>query len=366
MKKKFQRLYLHIPFCASKCSYCAFYSIPKPEKDLVEKYFLRLEEEIKENKGETGVLDSIFIGGGTPSWLPPEKLEKLFKMISANFAVSKDAEISIECNPESLNSEKISIIANFANRISLGVQSFSPEFRKILGRNCSSYQIDKAFELVRESGIKNFGCDLISSIPGQSLENWFFDLESAIKTGIRHLSAYSLTYEEGTVLTKNQDWQYDDDLESEMWLETQRLLVSEGLQRYEISNYAFPGFECRHNMRIWFGSGYLGLGPAATSFDGKNRWTQPCDIKSWLEKKSPEMDIISPEARASEILAMGLRTSQGWNVDQLYEATGFKLEKWKETLKELESLGMIKLEKDGISCTRKGLLLWNEVAEMLL
>lgn len=363
---KIEDLYIHVPFCASKCSYCAFYSISNPDKDLQEKYFTRLEEEMKENADKAGMLESIYLGGGTPSWLSTDKLEKLFKMISANFAVSENAEISLECNPESLNPEKVAIIANFADRISLGIQSFSANFREILGRISTDRHIWHAFELIQGAEIANFGCDLIYSIPGQSLQNWILELETALKNGVRHLSAYSLTYGEGAALTKDPDMKYDEDLESEMWIEAGKLLGSKGLERYEISNYAVPGFYCRHNMRTWFGGRYLGLGPAATSFDGKNRWTQPSDIGAWLEKKQPEMDIISPEARAAEILIMGLRTSQGWSRKQFKEATGFPIERWEEHLNELQSLGMLVLEKDRIYCTEKGFLLWNELAETLL
>jgi oxygen-independent coproporphyrinogen-3 oxidase len=424
------RLYIHVPFCASKCGYCAFYSLPSPKADTVDLYLQKLAHDFKTSSHLCGKLDSVFIGGGTPTFLSAQNLRILFSLIQSHFDISASAEISIECNPETLTSEKARIIANFANRVSLGVQSFNPRFRRILGRQGAVSTIEKAISLLMKNGVSNIGCDLIYAIPGQTPEDWQRDLEKAVSFPLKHISAYSLTLEEGTVLaermtnnecrtTNNEvqniidtrllapDTRYQmsdgrrqtaedrqltandrrpttDDCSIKMWNLAGTVLKKQGFHRYEISNYAKRGFECRHNVEIWYGDKYLGFGPAAASFDGKKRWTNVSDLPKWLSGSAPEIDSIPPEKRAREIFVMGLRTSQGWNKKHFQEASGFKAETFNSELDkcntgilpadskskflfdELKAQKLIRETADRIYCTRKGLLLWNEVAEILI
>ncbi|MFZ2657571.1 MAG: radical SAM family heme chaperone HemW, partial [Victivallales bacterium] len=367
------RLYIHVPFCASKCGYCAFYSIPCPESEIICAYLNKLENDLKKVSRSCGKIDSIFIGGGTPTYLSASNLKRLFSSVSSHFEISADAEISIECNPETLTAEKAESIADFANRVSLGIQSFNPKFRKILGRQGSTSSIGKAIKFLSDTGIRNIGCDLIYAIPGQSLDDWTSDLEKAASFPIKHISAYSLTVEEGSLLSEkfpipatDDQRPTTDDSPIKMWNLAATVLKKHGFSRYEISNYSKRGFECRHNLEIWYGDKYLGFGPAASSFDGINRWTNVSDLKKWLSGTKPEIDSIPAERRAREIFVMGLRTSQGWDKIFFHRKTGFKVDIFSPALIELKQHKLI-AETDGkIFCTKKGLLLWNEVAERLI
>lgn len=371
-KRKMQRLYVHVPFCARKCDYCAFYSEPAPDEAHINAYLNRLEEEFKSNSVLCTDLKSIYIGGGTPSLLNTAQLSRLFAVIRENFSIAEKAEISIECNPESLSAENVPVIANFANRISVGVQSFNCEFRKTIGRAGKTEAIAKAFDLLNSHGMDNIGCDLIYAIPGETLADWAAELKQAVCLPVKHISAYSLTFEEGTKLCKTQnpgkEFNCDDYMETEavMWEFTDDFLDNHNFSRYEVSNYSQPGYTCQHNEGIWFGEPYLGCGPSASSFDGKLRWTNRASIKKWLAKEKPEYDSIPEESRAREIFVMGLRTVQGWDVQVFYECTGYNLSQWSQELKTLVGAGLISWSPQKIKCTAKGLLLWNEIAETLI
>ncbi|MCX6984452.1 MAG: radical SAM family heme chaperone HemW [Lentisphaerae bacterium] len=386
-----KRLYIHVPFCASKCGYCAFYSLPLPEPDDIDSYLGKLEQDFISSSHLCGKLESVFIGGGTPTFLSAQNLKKLFSLIRSHFNISASAEISIECNPETLTSEKARIIADFANRVSLGIQSFNPGFRRILGRQGSVSTIEKAVTILTKNGVGNIGCDLIYAIPGQTPEDWQDDLEKAVALPLKHISAYSLTVEEGTRLAEEnskfeiQNLKFENknnsnckhletndrrpsasDCSLKMWNLAGTVLKKHGFHRYEISNYAKRGSECRHNLEIWYGGKYLGFGPAAASFDGKKRWTNVSDLQKWLGGTGPEIDLIPSEKRAREIFVMGLRTSQGWNKKYFLRRTGFDLNLWNADLAPLLDTRLLIETAENIKCTKKGLLLWNEVAESLI
>ncbi len=363
---KFQRLYVHVPFCAAKCAYCAFYSEPHASAVDIEAYFKRLEREFKEHALATSPLESIYIGGGTPTWLSARNLRRLFELIRANFAVADGAEISIECNPETLTPAKAREIAKFADRVSVGIQSFNPKFRRIIGRQGRAESIVPAFEMLAAEGIANLGADLIYAIPGQSLADWRNELERACMLPVKHVSAYSLTFEEGTALATRHGLNHEHDLSAEMWKLAGRFLSTRGFRRYEISNYARKGSECAHNLGTWFGDTYLGCGPAASSFDGTRRWTNPASLAKWCRGEAPEIDEIPPERRAREIFTMGLRTSQGWNRECFKAATGFDFMEWQSDMAQIAAAGLLNLSEEKVRCTARGLLLWNQVAERVI
>jgi putative oxygen-independent coproporphyrinogen III oxidase len=373
MNKKIQRLYIHVPFCSRKCDYCAFYSEPAPTTDMIKGYLSRLEEEFIGNAPLCSELNSIYIGGGTPSLLNIGQLTQLFEKIVANFAISQNAEVSIECNPESLNAENVPVIANFANRVSIGVQSFNCEFRKTIGRSGNVKTINNAVELLNSNGIDNLGIDLIYAIPGETLDDWKSELKKAISLPVKHISAYSLTFEEGTELFNrncdsntniSSDIHMDND--AAMWEYAGDFLQDNGFPQYEISNYAHPEYTCKHNEGIWLGDTYLGCGPAAASFDGQNRWVNPSSLDQWLAGEKAEIDIISPEKRAKEIFVMGLRTTKGWESDDFMSMTGYKWEDWLDELSVPINSGLLEQTEKNITCNRQGLLLWNEIAEILI
>ena len=383
MKNSIDRLYIHVPFCQNKCSYCAFHSVPISNTDtLVKQYLTKLEEDIKESSHLASPLQSIFIGGGTPSFLSNNDLEKLFTIISDNFTIAEQAEISIENNPESLTEEKIKIISNFANRVSIGVQSFNENHLSIIGRTGNNQSIHNIIDTFVKNNINNISIDLIYGIPIQTTKDWEKELETALELPIKHLSVYTLTFEEGTQLYSdyNAKLSKQDEITAEMWELTAEIL-SPKFYRYEISNYSKPGYECKHNLDIWFGGKYLGQGPTASSFDGKIRWTEQ-KLNRWLEYKQPDIDELPYHKRLREIFVMGLRTTYGWiieeqqNGDVLLLAPHFKskfiIEKqdWKVLYNKFVALNKNKLleiddrnsNKIKISPTPKGLLFWNEVA----
>ncbi len=304
--------------------------------------------------------ETIFVGGGTPTLLPDELLKRFCEVV-----LFARAEISMESNPETLTPEKFAILADSITRLSLGVQSFDRDFRQVLGRCTSDEAIASAIKLARNSKL-SFNIDLIYGIPGQTLEDWRNELKQVIDCGVNHVSCYNLTIEEGTLLAERAGVSAvaDDDLAADMWYAAGEILGEAGLKRYEISNYARPEAECRHNLNIWHGDNYLGLGPAASSFDGTDRWVQPSNLETWLKGGKPETDAIDAEMRRSEIFAFGLRTIEGW------ERQSWKFSDWDERRDHMKKLGfpsdILKITADRIRLTEKGLLLWDSIAEACL
>ena len=398
---RINNLYIHIPFCKNKCDYCAFHSIPCPSVSAIDLYFKSLKNEIDKTKELTKELDSIYIGGGTPSLLSVCNLEKLFKLIHNNFKISDKAEISIECNPDSLDLEKIKLISGFANRISLGIQSFNSEFRQTIGRKGSIKKLDFIFDNFLNNNIYNLSADLIYAIPTQTVDNFREDLNTLLNYPIKHTSLYSLTFEEGTKLSKESNCNENDfdELSAEMWQIAEFELGRKNINRYEVSNYAKEGYKSKHNMNTWFGGTYLGLGPTASSFDGKIRWNNQ-KYDKWLkyvetqyfasEKENtlylaerngiPEIDKIPRIDRFIEIFIMGLRTSSPWTIEEMpqhiilrsnYNTPPLTLEKHQwvklfETLSNLKEIAFLNIEQNKntylVSSTKKGMLFWNTLA----
>lgn len=258
--------------------------------------------------------------------------------------------------------------ASGVNRVSIGVQSFSAELRGILGRDSSLDQLLMLLENLPAEGIGNIGIDLIYGIPTQKIIDWRKDLITALDPGITHLSTYELTLEEGSRLA-NREAVTEPDPEStlKMWHEADKVCQEYGLERYEVSNFSHPGFNCRHNQAVWHGASCLGCGPSACSFNGRDRWMNPADLNSWLQGKPPEKDEIPVEARASEILAFGMRTRTGWSIKRFKEKTGF--DPWLLRGSQLTALAADELlEIDGpmIRPSARGLLFADHIAEQLL
>jgi len=398
-------IYIHVPFCVKKCGYCVFHSLPASNNsELISAYLDKLKYQIKINNHLVSHIESIYIGGGTPSSLSLHQLENLFNLILENYHISDNAEISIECNPESISDDKIKLISNFANRISFGVQSFNQSHRNILGRVADNHTILEAIESASKNNINNISIDLIYGIPSQSLNDWKAELNQSLQLPIKHISTYALTVEEGSELYSiyNTELNNFDEIVTDMYTITEDLLSANNIHRYEISNYSKPRFECKHNIDIWYGGKYLGLGPTASSFDGVNRWTQPTS-NQWLNSEKPEFDIISTNQRILEVFMMGLRTTLGWNIMNHKNAEKvilkspytsnipqqivlnniqtisdsqlcLSIDMWNNILERLKvtisyDLIQIKRTSNGIasiSATEKGLLFWNEIAMALI
>ncbi|MFA6929162.1 MAG: radical SAM family heme chaperone HemW [Lentisphaeria bacterium] len=364
----FRSLYVHIPFCEAKCDYCAFYSEPASSAELRQKYLSRLAEEFAQKSEHCLPLRSIFLGGGTPSCLNAAELKRLLSLIQQYFRFVPDCEFSMEANPNSLNEEKIRIASELGiNRLSLGVQSFQPAIRQILGRRGSLQNLPEILRLAEKYNLKNLNIDLIYNIPGQTRQDWKKDLQLACALQPSHLSAYALMLEEHTPLAKRLSPQDDDDEFCNFWNLTDEVLATKKLARYEISNFSRPGCQCRHNNEVWHGQTYLGCGPAAVSFDGENRPANPANLQDWLKNATQTQDILTQEQRAAEILAFGLRTLAGWNCTEFQQLTGFTPRKLRaNALTRLEQLELLEITENYIRPTAKGLLFNDDILESLI
>lgn len=370
MRRAYRHLYIHVPFCAAKCDYCAFYSIPCAESaKRIPAYLDHLEKEIATHAARCEPLQSIFIGGGTPSILSPDQLRRLLQ-ITARIPRENSIEISMECNPSSLNAERIDALAACGvNRLSLGIQSWNTELRRTLGRHTELRSPQALVERIRSVGIERIGADLIYAIPGQTTRQWSDDLKRTADLGVQSLSAYALSIEEGTRLADRPSGHRlaEEETAVAMWHSCETVLAPYGLHRYEVSNFALPGAECRHNNRIWHGDTYLGCGPAACSFDGKNRAANPADLDAWLNGAAAQTDILPPDQRAAEILAFGLRTTTGWPLNEYRKTTGFDpYELCADELRALCAQELLECTNTTIRPTRKGLLFADTVCETLL
>ena len=364
----FHSLYVHIPFCEAKCDYCAFYSIPDSSPQLRQKYLQRMEEEFSQHFSQCLPLRSIFLGGGTPSSLSVAELTRLLTLIRTWFNLLPDCEFTMEANPNSLSAEKLQIATGFGvNRISLGIQSFNPQIRKILGRKGSLEYLQEIHALIKKNSLLRLNLDLIFNIPGQTLSDWKMDLQQACAMVPDHLSAYALMIEEGTPLAKRIPHDGDDDDFCTFWETTDEILNAHGLSRYEISNFARQDMFCRHNFEIWHGQTCLGCGPAAVSFNGSNRPANPHTLQDWLQHASKIDDLLPPDKRAAEILAFGLRTTAGWKEQDFEQLTGFNPRKLKgDELQKLEQLQLLELDQECIRPTQKGLLFNDDILEALI
>ena len=359
--------YIHIPFCRGKCGYCAFYSEAGAAPQEIAAYLRRLENAVSAMTVDEP-LRTIYLGGGTPTLLDLPQLEKLFDIIF-RFDRTDDCEISIEANPETLTREKLDLLKRRGvNRISCGVQSFDPHLRSVLGRQCGQTALERALELIGETGFPHWNIDLIYAIPGQTPKAWERDLRRAVEYGIDHLSCYNLTREEGARLSDLAPT--SDDLAVEMWHLARKILAEFGFERYEISNYARPGGQCRHNVSVWRGGRLLGLGPAAAGFDGRNRYTHPASLSQWLTGVAAETDELPRSRRLNEIFAVNLRTAAGWTPDWWQQVP--QADAWSERLGAAMQLQQrfgakyVSVTPDEIKLSERGLLFWNSIAESLL
>ena len=366
-RRPFESLYIHVPFCHGKCDYCAFYSLGRygrPEQDA---YLRRMLMEMAERSSDCATLRSVFFGGGTPTALDDDLFERLLDSVRSHFRFSEDTEWTIEANPESLSEEKIAIMASHGvTRLSMGIQSFAPRTRMTLGRRGHLEGLESKVDAIRKAGIRHVNFDFIYNVPGQTPDDFRMDLRKALMLRPDHVSAYALTIEEGTALAKHETAVDDDDF-LEFWRLADDILAEGGLRRYEISNFAKSDCKCRHNNDIWHGATYLGIGPAATSFDGMDRWTQVSDLRKWLDGDTSEMDILPPDKRDAEILAFGMRTVDGWTWRQFAERTGVDAKSLRgKEISRLQQLGLVMTDDNGFRPTARGLLFNDEIVMELL
>ncbi len=363
---RFNALYIHVPFCKNICDYCALYSTVNNDLDVRTRYLHKILDDLNKNTKQFNSLTSIFIGGGTPTQLREHELKEL---LDATLSLPKAAnfEFTVECNPSTVNIEKFKIMRESGvNRLSFGAQSTTAKTRNTLGRRTSHRQLSTAITNAQNTGFSNINIDLIYGIPGQTMNDWTQDLNTAIDMKLPHYSAYSLILEEGTKLAEKYT-SVDDELAVLMYEQAGKILSKTGLNRYEISNYAEQGKECRHNYDIWKGNTYLGIGPAACSFDGHQRWTQIKDLNKWLDGVAAEEDYLPKNERLAEIIAFGFRTTAGWAKPELlnlYETNCLEL--FKEIFADLTSQGLIIDDGIHLKPTETGLLFADSLAEAFI
>ena len=418
MNKRELELYIHIPFCARKCAYCDFLSFAAPER-VYRDYMDKLLEEIcgqGPNFQEYRV-STIFVGGGTPSILPADLIMELFATLSENFDVSPDAEITMEANPGTLTMEKLEVYRQSGvNRLSIGLQSADDKELKYLGRIHSYDSFLKSFQRARQAGFKNINVDLMSALPGQDVHSWKNTLKKVMMLKPEHISAYSLIIEEGTpfyerfgepqgkqssVVCGESDADRggalpapktaaeiaaraavmtlpdlpDEDTDREMYHLTKEMMAAHGYDRYEISNYAKKGYECRHNIGYWTGVEYLGLGLGASSYTYGYRYHNTENLQEYLSLNlyeggaaARDIEELSLEDKMEEFMFVGLRMMKGVSGSEFLERFGQNM--WNvygDALKKLEQQGLIEVDAPMVRLTELGIDVSNVVlSEFLL
>ncbi|HUQ32954.1 MAG TPA: radical SAM family heme chaperone HemW [Pyrinomonadaceae bacterium] len=368
-------IYIHIPFCRTRCSYCDF-ATGAYETTLVERYVRAVAEEIRRAPFMEDALhaDTIYFGGGTPSLLSPAQVSQILEAVRSRFRVAEDAEVTMEMNPGTVTPQGAQAFrALGVNRASFGAQTFDDLELKRLGRTHTADDVRRTFSLLREAGFTNISFDLIAGLPSQTSFQWSRNLDEAIRLRPEHLSFYILEVHEGTPLAdqirRGREQPPDDDLAAEMY----RMMITRsraaGYQHYEISNLCLQGFESRHNTKYWTGAAVYGFGCSAHSYDGKcTRWSNERDAARYtaiIEAGSApivETTELDESAVRAESLFLGLRLMRGISLSEHRSRFGTDLrDDFKADLERLNAAGLIELENDSMKLTTSGALLSNEV-----
>ncbi|WP_443982741.1 radical SAM family heme chaperone HemW [Xylanibacter rarus] len=369
-------IYIHIPFCKSRCIYCGFYSTTL--LDLRKKYINAVCREMELRKNYIREpFSTIYLGGGTPSLLDEAELTKLFLYINNVYDVDRNAEITMECNPDDITPEFTNMLSRLPiNRVSMGAQTFADSRLRLLHRRHNSDEVKHAVKLLREAGIKNISIDLMFGFPDESLSQWKEDISAALALNVEHISAYSLMYEEDTPLWKMLDTgkvkEIDEELSLTMFKELVCQLTDAGYEHYEISNFARPGYRSRHNSSYWHQVPYIGLGAAAHSFDLNSRQWNVADLKLYIEEINNgiipmEREELDNDTTFNDIITTALRTSDGIDLNALETRLG---KRYRNTLisaagKHLEQ-GLLEIRHDRLRLTAEGIFISDMVMSDLM
>ena len=372
-------IYVHIPFCASRCSYCDFFStvrLAQAGKRYVEAVVAEACLRREELRGER--VTTVYLGGGTPSQLPVSLLSRLITGLGEAIDMSAVEEFTVEANPDDVSPAWCAALpALGVNRVSMGVQSFEDEILRALGRRHTARQVTDAVARLRREGIDNISIDLIYGLPGQTVASWTSTVRQALDLKPQHISAYGLTYEEGTRLWQQRERGEVIEVPEEQCLEMYRILVDElqnaGYEHYEISNFALPGYHSRHNSSYWNDTPYLGLGAAAHSYDGKTRRSNPCDLQQYIDTvlsghTAFQQEEMTHWERYDERVMLGLRTARGVDVEQLRSDFGNDACRhfMSEAQRHLQA-GNLRVTEDGrYVLTRDGIMLSDSVMRDLM
>ncbi len=379
-----RHLYVHVPFCAHKCEYCAFYS-EVPRGDLMERYVAALTRELELVAADVRPR-TVFFGGGTPSLLPVRLWERLFRQMDRCGLLGAE-EFTLECNPATVTADKARLFRDHGvNRLSLGVQSLDAPLLERLGRIHSRRQVFDSWDTLRAAGFDNLNLDLMFAIPGQSLESWQRTLAEALALGSEHLSCYEVIYEEDTPLfaqLRAGRFDVDEDLACALYEALVEAATAAGFRQYEVANFArhagppddapLPSRACRHNVNYWRGGSFYGLGPGATEYVRGERRRTPAHTRHYCEalergtRTFVHRETLPPLARAGEAAAFGLRLLDGWPWADFERLTGFDLRgEWAGDLAWLEARGLGESTARGFRLTRHGLRFADLAAERLL
>ena len=395
MEKKELELYIHIPFCVKKCDYCDFLSFPADNRtqrryvDAVQKEIIYYGALYLDRK-----ITTIFIGGGTPSWLDEEEIVRILHTVREAFAVERDAEITIECNPGTATAHKLVRYREAGiNRISIGLQSAHNEELALLGRIHTWEQFLKTYDLARKAGFSNLTVDLMSALPGQTLETFSDTLKKVLALKPEHLSAYSLMIEEGTPFYERyrEDEKHreageptellpDEEQEYAVTKLTQRVLMEAGYHWYEVSNFAKPGYECRHNIGYWKRADYLGIGIGAASLIDNVRYANVRDLEEYgkeCESLWEELNIrntlcsstepVTREEQMEEFMFLGLRMTEGVSRAEFEQYFGTTIEAvYGDVLRQLQKEGLLVKQEGRICLTERGMDVNNYVVEQFM
>lgn len=370
-------IYIHIPFCVSKCAYCDFYSLPdsKTSSVLKENYteaLCRQMEKCKSNYSAAGV-STVFIGGGTPTSLRTEQLLKITDSLKNSFRITPDAEFTVEANPATFDRTKLLSLKDAGvNRLSIGVQSAGVEELRLLRRIHSFKQAKESFELARSCGFENINLDLMYGIPSQTKESFLYTLGKTIELNPEHISVYGLHLEEGTPLSENRNSYVfpTEDEEADMFSEALKILKNSGYERYEISNFAKPGFYCKHNLGYWQSKEYLGFGPGAHSYYGGKRFRCAKDVYAFCLAEDFSSLITVEETldeaeKLREYLMLSLRLCEGISLRELKERTR-KPDLFLDRCKNYIDTGFMESKNGRLYFTEKGFDVSNTILSEIL
>lgn len=377
--KKDLGLYIHIPFCVKKCEYCDFLSWNAGEEER-QQYVAALLSEIESYRefAKGYRVSTIFIGGGTPSVLLPKQMEDILQKIYEIFELERRPEITIEVNPGTVDEEKLQCYKeNGVNRLSMGLQSVKDEKLRLLGRIHTYQEFVESYELARKAGFDNISIDLISSVPGQTLQEWKKELETAAAQNPEHISVYQLIIEEGTPFyekyAEHPELLPDEETSREIYLWTGKFLKEAGYEQYEISNYAKPGKESRHNLKYWERGDYLGLGLGAASMVRNIRMSNTKDMRTYLERcdkpKTMREDVqfLEEPRQMEEFMFLGLRKTRGVSKKEFKRIFGREMDMvYEKALHKCLENGMLLAHKDRIFLSEEGTLLSNMVLSEFL
>ena len=371
-------IYIHIPFCRSRCIYCGFYSTTAIE--LRQRYVESVCREMETHPfplPEGMGIDTIYLGGGTPSQLTIDQLKQLFIYINKVYSLPSiqggaggGSEITIEVNPDDVTVEFAAVLQQFGiNRVSMGAQTFNDERLRWLHRRHTSKQVGEAVRRLRESGIRNISIDLMYGFPGQTLSDWKRDIDAALTLNAEHLSAYCLMIEEGTPLSRMQTEPIEEELERQMYYTLIDKLEAAGYEHYEISNFARPGYHSRHNSSYWNDTPYIGLGAAAHSYDGHTRSWNVADIRQYIEsmehgKRLFESEVIEGDTRYNDRMTVALRTREGIDLSTLSDYhRDYAIKNARRFLND----GLLRITPDHhLALTRRGLFVSDMIISELM